>query len=172
MGAPKIVYEDIRAKKVSYGNKRDRKNIRYVVVHYTGNRGDTARGNGLYFKNSNKRSAGAHFFVDKAGKIVRSIPMNRTAWSVGGFFTKDEGAGSYYQRCLNTNSVSIELCDLTDNPSDKQTAAVKQLIKYIQYYCPNANSIIRHWDVNGKSCPAPMAGKDNKKWPKFKKAVK
>ena len=31
----------------------------------------------------------------------------------------------------------------------------------------NAKTIIRHWDVNGKNCPAPMVGKDNEKWVLF-----
>lgn len=171
MSKPKIRYEDIRAKSISYGNKREHNTIKYIVIHYTGNKGDTARGNGLYFKNGNKRQAGAHFFVDKEGKIVKSIPINRTAWSVGGFFTKEHDAALYYQRCTNSNSVSIELCDLTGDPSEKQIAAVNQLIKYIQYYCINATTIIRHWEVNGKDCPAPMAGKVNKRWKKFKKAI-
>lgn len=173
MAKPKIVYEDIRAKKISYGSLRDRKKIRYIVIHHTGNKGDSARGNGLFFKNGNKRSAGAHYFVDTEGKIVRSIPMNRTAWSVGGFFTKEGAAGIYYLSCTNANSVSIEMCNYTKGYiSAKQEAAVKQLIKYIQYYCPNASTIIRHWDVNGKSCPAPMASKGNNKWRKLLKAIK
>lgn len=171
MAAPKIRYEDIRAKSISYGSRRDKKNVRYIVIHYTSGTKDTARGNGLYFKNGNTRSAGAHFFVDKEGKIVRSIPMNRTAWSVGGFFTRSGDAALYYQKCLNSNSVSIELCALTGDASAKQQAATAQLIKYIQYYCPNAKTIIRHWDVNGKCCPAPMAGKGNARWKKFKKAI-
>ena len=162
----------IPAKSVSYGGLRNKKNVLYIVIHYTGNKGDTAKGNGLYFKNSNTRQAGAHFFVDKMGNIVKSIAMNRTAWSVGGFFTKTNGAGKYYGKCINTNSVSIELCDCLTAPSAKQTEAVKWLIGYIKKKCPNAKTIIRHWDVNGKSCPAPFSGKDNEKWDAFKKAVK
>lgn len=163
----------IPAKSVSYDNshKRSRKNIKYIVIHYTGNKGDTAQGNGLYFKNSNTRAAGAHFFVDKAGKIVKSIDMNRTAWSVGGFFTKQNGAGSFYNKCVNSNSVSIELCDCITGSNTQQKEAVKWLIKYIKKYCPNAKTIIRHWDVNGKSCPAPFIGKSNEKWKKFKKDI-
>ena len=167
----KLEFEKIPAKSISYGVTRNRKTIKYIVIHYTGNVGDTARGNGLYFKNGNERAAGAHFFVDKKGNIVRSIPMNRTAWSVGGFFTKEHDAAMYYQRCINSNSVSIELCDLTGSPCKKQEEAVKTLIEYIQYYCPNATTIIRHWDVNGKDCPRPMAGKGNLLWKGFKKAV-
>ena len=42
--------------------------------------------------------------------------------------------------------------------------AVRQLVQYIQKCCPNAKTIIRHWDVNGKACPEPMIGKGNLKW--------
>ena len=38
----------------------------------------------------------------------------------------------------------------------EQAAAVKRLIKYIRKYCSNAHTVIRHFDVNGKHCPAPM----------------
>ena len=164
-------YTKIPAKPISYGSKRDKSNIYYIVIHYTGNAGDTAKGNGLFFKHGNTRSAGAHWFVDKAGNIVRSIPMNRTAWSVGGFFTKEHDAAMYYRRCMNANSVSIELCDLTGDPSKKQIEATEELVKYIRKYCPNAKTIIRHWDVNGKNCPAPMAGKKNARWKSFLSAI-
>ena len=47
--------------------------------------------------------------------------------------------------------------------------SVRKLIKYIQRYCPNANKIIRHFDVNGKHCPAPIM--DDKIWKKFRKEI-
>lgn len=162
------------AKKISYSQtKRSRKNVKYIVIHYTGNKGDTAKNNAVYFANSNTREAGAHFFVDRKGEIWRSIPMNRTAWAVGGFYTNKDGAGVYYNKCTNANSVSIELCDVADkDPSQAQIDAVEWLIKnYIRKYCPNAKTIIRHWDVNGKTCPARMVGTDNKKWTNFKKEI-
>ena len=163
----------IPAKTVSYNSssKRDKRGVYYIVIHYTGNKGDTAVGNGMYFQNGNTRAAGAHFFVDKNGEIVKTINMDRTAWSVGGFFTKDNGAGKYYQKCTNSNSVSIELCDCIYGTNREQEEAVKWLIAYIRKYCPNANTVIRHWDVNGKSCPAPFVGENNKKWEDFKKKV-
>lgn len=161
----------IKAKPCSYGAKRNYKSIKYIVIHYTGNKGDTARGNGMYFKYQNTRSAGAHFFVDKKGKVVKSININLTAWSVGGFFTNKDGAGKYYKKCTNANSVSIELCDCCTNSNMVQEEAVRELIKYIRKYCPNAKTIIRHWDVNGKSCPAPFTGKSNAKWNSFKHYV-
>lgn len=163
----------IPAKQISYGAKRDYSDIKYIVIHYTGNKGDTAVGNCNYFKNSNNCTAGAHFFIDRAGCIVKSVKVNRTAWSVGGFYTKSNNAAEYYGKCTNKNSVSIELCDLVGKyPSDQQIKAVKKTIRYIQKLCPNAKTIIRHWDVNGKECPANMIGKNSPNWNKFLKAIR
>lgn len=157
------------AKAISYDSSKKRllKSITYIVIHYTGNSNDTAKGNASYFATSNTRQAGAHFFVDKGGVIYKSINMNRIAWSVGGKYSTSNGAGSYYGKCTNTNSVSIELCDCINGTNWSQKVATRKLVKYIQKHCPNANTIIRHWDVNGKACPAPMTGKSNKKWMKL-----
>lgn len=168
-------YKLIKAKPISYGTERPHSAVRYIVIHYTGNSHDTAKGNCEYFHrygDGNTRNAGAHFFVDRGGNVVQSIPMKLTAWAVGGFVTKAGGAASYYLKCTNSNSVSIELCDnATKDPSEEQIKAVKELIKYIRSKCPNAKTVIRHWDVSGKDCPARMTGTTNKKWANFKKAV-
>lgn len=168
------IYKNYKAKKISYDSskKRNKKtDVKYIVIHYTGNKGDTAENNAKFFATSNTRSAGAHFFVGTKGKVYKSIPMNRTAWAVGGKYSLNNGAGSYYGKCTNYNSVSIELCDCVNGYSVKQAKATKKLIKYIRKYCPNAKTIIRHWDVNGKQCPLPMVGKNNKMWKKFKNEI-
>lgn len=153
------------AKKISYGEKRNLKNVYYIVFHYTGNKGDTAKNNANYFATSNTRAAGAHFFMDKQGEIWRSIPMNRVAYAVGGNQkTGKKGEAEYYGKCTNKNSVSIELCDCINDVNWTQMVMARKLAKYIQKKCPNAKTIIRHWDVNGKDCPMPMTGADNAKW--------
>lgn len=152
------------AKSISFGEKRSLKDIKYIVIHYTANKGDTAYNNAKYFANTNTRQAGAHFFVDQKGEVWKSVSIDRTAWSVGGFYTREDGAASYFNKCTNSNSVSIELCDCLSGSGWEQMKATRQLVKYIQGNCPNAKTIIRHWDVNGKQCPAPMAGEGNEKW--------
>ena len=167
-----MAYPFIQAKKVSYGGERSLASVKYIVIHYTGNNGDTAKNNADYFHNGNTRQAGAHFFVDQNGKVYQTIDMKRTAWSVGGFFTQDNGAGRYYRTCTNANSVSIEMCDCAKkDPSAPMILAIKQLGQYIQNACPNAKTIIRHWDVNGKSCPARMTGTNNSRWASLKKKI-
>jgi N-acetylmuramoyl-L-alanine amidase CwlA len=167
-----MAYTLIQAKPVSYGGTRALSSVKYIVIHYTAGNGDTALNEVRYFANGNTRAAGAHFFCDQSGTVYQSIPLNRVAWSVGGFYTKVNGAGTYYNICTNSNSVSIELCDnLNKDPSSKQISATKTLVAYIQSQCPNAKTIIRHWDVNGKSCPARMAGPNNVKWNSFKASI-
>ena len=165
-------YTLIQAKSVSYGGTRSLSTVKYIVIHYTGNNNDTAKANCNYFRYTNTRSAGAHYFVDRSGSVIQSIPLNRIAWSVGGFFTQKNGAGKLYKVATNTNSVSIELCDIASKyPSDAQINAVRTLVKHIQGQCKNAKTIIRHWDVNGKSCPARMTGTSNSEWARFKSAI-
>ena len=163
--------------------KRDKKAIQYIVIHNTANIGDTAEGNGNYFKNGPYKwetksdgtkvkvpiEAGAHFFIDQKGNKVKSIDMNRIAWAVGGSKYSDCGAtggGKMFGKVTNANSVSIELCDIVDKePSEAMMKSVWKVVKYIRKYCPNAQTIVRHFDVNGKHCPKSMM--DEEMWQRF-----
>lgn len=161
--------KEILANSHSYGGTRQLSVVKAIVIHYTAGTKDTAENQGNYFKNGNTRSAGAHFFVDREGVVVLSVPMNRIAWSVGGTKYKN-GGGKYYGTYNNQNTVSIELCAIADkDPSDKQVQSVKELITYIQKNCKNAKAVIRHYDVNGKPCPATMVSEDA--WNKFLKRI-
>lgn len=51
----------VLTKAVSYGAKRNRKSVLYIIIHYTGNKGDTSKNNAKYFATSNTRAAGANF---------------------------------------------------------------------------------------------------------------
>ena len=155
-----------------FGGFRQKKKIKYIVVHYTGIEGDTAKNNCNYFKNQKlNRYAGAHYFVDDE-EVCQSIPLNRVAYAVGSkTVDRSNGGGTYYGKCTNENSVSIELCDALKKVSKKQTELCRKLVKKIRKKCPNATKVIRHWDVTGKNCPAPFVGKDNEDWKEFKKAI-
>lgn len=164
--------KNIKANISSYSpKKRKHKDVEYIVLHYTGNVGDTAANNGKYFKTSNTRLAGAHFFVGQDGEIVRSVPMRFTAWSVGATHAdQSRGGGSLFGKCTNYNSVSIEMCDQVNrDASEAQKAAVKWLIKYIRKRCPNVSTVCRHFDVTGKLCPARYI--EESKWADLKKEV-
>ena len=162
----------IKANKGNYGSKRNVSNIKYIVVHYTANDGDHDESNANYFKN-NVVKASAHYFVD-SDSITQSVPDDYTAWSVGGKKYSNcciTGGGKYYGKCTNGNSISIELCDDIKNgviyPSAKTIDNAIELTKNImKKYGIDAGHVIRHFDVNGKNCPAYWCGtaEKNKKW--------
>ena len=156
------------ANKSNYGGSRNTSAIKYIVIHYTGNDGDHDESNANYFAN-NIVKASAHYFVDD-DSVTQSVPDNYTAYSVGGkkySNCSQTGGGTYYGKCTNANSISIELCDVNKNgviyPSDKTIENALELVKSLmkKYNIPE-DRVIRHFDVNGKSCPAYWV--DSKKW--------
>lgn len=143
------------ANKKNYGGSRLTSNIKYIVIHYTANDGDTDENNGKYFRNNVVESS-AHYFVDD-DSITQSVPDNYVAWSVGGNKYNNSG-GKLYKKCTNNNSISIELCDdVRDGvvyPSAKTIQNALELVAHLmnKYSIPKEN-VIRHYDVNGKPCP-------------------
>ena len=152
----------------NYGGKRDTSKIEYIVIHYTGNDGDSDEGNSKYFKN-NIVKASAHYFVDD-DSITQSVPDNYIAYAVGGSLYNDyktTGGAKFYKECINTNSISIELCDSVKDgkvyPSNKTIANALDLVEMLmnKYDIPKEN-VIRHFDVTGKKCPAYWCGNESK----------
>ncbi|MEE0840570.1 MAG: N-acetylmuramoyl-L-alanine amidase, partial [Acutalibacteraceae bacterium] len=95
------------ASKNNYGGVRALNKIKYIVIHYTGNDGDTDENNGKYFKN-NIVKASAHYFVDD-DSVTQSVPDKYVAWSVGGnkySSCSTTGGGKFYGTVNNTNSIS------------------------------------------------------------------
>lgn len=161
------IKEDL-AHESNYGGKRTKKQIKYIGMHYTSNDGDTDEANGNYFDDPN-RKASAHYFVD-SDSITRSVPDLCVAWSVGGNKWNDcaqTGGGTLYGICTNDNSLNIELCDDKKDgivkPSEATIALAVELVKakMKEYNIPLEN-VVRHFDVNGKHCPAYWCGDEEK----------
>lgn len=145
------------AAKANYGGSRSLSNIKFIVIHYTSNDGDTDENNGAYFAN-NVVKASAHYFVDD-DSITQSVPDNYIAYSVGGKKYANTKGAKFYGQCTNSNSISIEICDDVKNgvvyPSTKTIQNVLELTRHLmQKYNVPAEQIIRHFDVTGKLCPA------------------
>lgn len=159
------------AHKSNYGGSRSEEDIKYIVIHYTGNNGDTAANNCKYFQGAN-RNASAHYFVDGGNYVYKSVPVKSVAWSVGGFYSQSGGAGSFYKKCTNANSLSVEMCNCVKSVPDKVFDQTVELTRFLmdKYNVPPSR-VIRHWDVNGKECPARWIGKSNDGWDKFKRAI-
>ena len=138
--------------------------IEYIVIHYTANDGDTAKNNADYFANNANLSASANYFVDEITEW-QSVKDNDTAYHCGAKTYK-------HKACRNHNSIGIELCSRRDGNGNyyfkdetiKRAAALtKELMK--KYNIPIEN-VIRHYDVTGKICPAPMVNNE-KLWKEF-----
>lgn len=163
--------KQLRANVGNYGPARNAQAIKYIVIHYTGNDGDTAENNARYYASTVVKSS-AHYFVDDK-EIVQSVPDLRVAWAVGGRkypSCPQTGGGTLYNVCRNTNSISIELCDAkrdgTYAPAPETVKAALALTRSLmaKYNVP-AKNVIRHFDVTGKLCPAYWAGRENEaKW--------
>ena len=160
------------ADKSNYGSYRNVSKIKYIVIHYTANDGDTDEANAKYFKKAN-RKASAHYFVDD-DSVTISVPDTYVAWSVGGSRYsnyKKTGGAKYYKIATNINTLNIEMCDTIKNGkydvSEKTLSNTVELVKTLmkKYNIP-LNNIIRHFDVTGKACPAYYVNENE--WKKFK----
>lgn len=121
---------------------------KYIVIHYTGNITDTAKGNANYFRDTN-RGASAHYFVDK-NAIYQVVSDEDTAWAVGRNF----GSNNLFGRCNNNNSISIEMCSDGGRIAPETLQNTIDLTKHlmIKYNIP-ASNVVRHYDVCSKHCP-------------------
>ena len=151
-------------KKISKYNfsSRNGNNIKYIVLHYTGNKGDTAYNNVVYFSGGD-RNASAHYFVDDIS-IWQSVEDSNSAWSVG------DGYGTY--GITNANSISIEMCcNSSGNVSDSTESNAIELVKYLQSkYSVSNNYVVRHYDASRKVCPN-WADNNWTRWNSFKKKL-
>lgn len=145
----------------------DSRTIKYIVIHYTANDGDTAEGNCNYFSGTS-RLASAHYFVDNK-EIWRSVRDKDRAWHCGG--TK-----YYHPYCRNANSLGIELCSRKDKNGnyyfepETVTLAIKLTRKKMAEYGIPPENVVRHYDVTHKVCPAPFV-RDEAAWQAFKAAL-
>ena len=139
--------------------------IKYIVIHYTANNGDTALGNANYFANNTNLQASANYFVDE-NEIYQSVPDTDIAWHCG--------ATSYiHAECRNSNSIGIEICSYKDSNGNYYfaDAAVNRAIELakekMDEYGISIGCVIRHYDVTGKVCPAPFVN-DESQWTAFR----
>lgn len=167
-----ITRKTIQAHRSNFGGTRAYSSIKYIIFHYTANDGDTGEANAKYFQGAD-RKASAHDFVDDTS-ITNSVPYNYVAWSVGGAKWSDcaqTGGGKLYGVATNANSINVELCDTARDgryqASEKTLEnAVVLCRELMKKYSIDIDHVIRHFDVNGKHCPAYFM--DDAAWESFK----
>ena len=142
--------------------------VRYIVMHYTANNGDTARNNCDYYHRVGGLQASAHYFCDEHG-AMQSVREGDTAWHCGA----EAGRRYWHPECRNGNSIGIEMCsrkraDGSYYIKPETVANAAALAKDImQRYGIDTDHVLRHYDVTGKRCPMPWVD-DPAQWAAFK----
>lgn len=147
-------------RKISPYNHYEGNNPQYIVIHYTGNIGDTAKNNADYFFGGN-RNASAHYFIDD-NEIYQVVEDYNGAWHCG------DGNNRY--GINNKNSIAIEMCG-TDNGriSEKTVENTLELTKYLmKKYGIDKDHVVRHYDASRKNCPSAFSSNNWARWWNFK----
>lgn len=169
------------------------RNIKYIVLHYTAgtsSRKGVARNIASMFANPKNRPASADFIVDDY-EIVQYNPNieDRYTYAVGGanYSVKYTPlAGTFYGKCKNNNSISIEMCstkqnskslDASDTDWSLSAAVVDKAVELTKFlmrkYKIPSDRVIMHHHVTGKLCPQPwcLNTKRLAGWEQFKKRI-
>ena len=138
--------------------------VRYIVMHYTANNGDTAKNNCDYYHRVGGLQASAHYFCDEHG-AMQSVREGDTAWHCG-------ARAYWHPECRNGNSIGIEMCsrkraDGSYYIKPETVANAAALAREImQRYGIDTEHVLRHYDVTGKRCPMPWVD-DPAQWTAF-----
>ena len=127
--------------------------VRYIVMHYTANNGDTARNNCDYYHRVGGLQASAHYFCDEYG-AMQSVLECDTAWHCG-------ARAYWHPECRNGNSIGIEMC--SRKRADGSYYILPETVvnaaalarEIMQRYGIDTDHVLRHYDVTGKRCPMP-----------------
>lgn len=118
--------------------------VQWLVIHYTAGSktaDGAAEANCIYFGREANLGASAHYFVCDGYTIWQSVSEGDTAWHAGNW-------------AINQRSIGIEVC--TDGAFTE--AEIERLTWLVQHlmakYGIAADHVIRHYDANGKHCPA------------------
>ena len=123
--------------------KRSKKNIKFIIIHYTGMCNELSALNKLC---DTKAKVSAHYFIKKNGLIVNLVPPLYEAWHAG----KSSWKGFKF---LNRYSIGIEIHNSGhdykyENFSKKQITSTKKLLKYlINKYEVNFKNVLGHSDI-------------------------
>ena len=123
--------------------KRLKKNINYIIIHYTGMKNELMALNRL---TDHKSKVSAHYFIKKNGRIHNLVPDLYEAWHAGKSSWKN-------LKSLNAHSIGIEIQNSGhensyEKFSNKQMSSVKKLLRFlIARYRINRKNILGHSDI-------------------------
>ena len=146
--------------------KRQRKKIKFIIIHYTGMKSESVAIKKLCDKNS---KVSAHYFIKKNGEIINLVPDLYESWHAGISRWKKV-------KSLNKHSIGIEIHNQGHsygykNFSSKQLYSLKGLLKeLIKKYKINLDNILGHSDIAPERKKDPGEKFPWKKLAKFKLA--
>jgi len=124
--------------------KRSQKNIKFIIIHYTGMNKETSALKRLC---DTKSKVSAHYFIKKNGSVLNLVPPLYEAWHAGKSSWKN-------LKSLNKYSIGIEIQNSGhdnnyENFSQKQIISTKKLLKYlIRKYSINFKNVLGHSDIS------------------------
>lgn len=153
-------------KQICYNiSNRNGTQIKYIVIHDTGNPGAGANANSHYrYFNSGNRSSSADFFVDDTQALCVNNYYRHYTWHCG------DGNGRY--GINNANSIGIEMCINSDGNRQKTIERTISLVRelMVELNIP-IERVVRHYDASRKNCPGSMSKNNWAEWYEFKKRV-
>jgi N-acetylmuramoyl-L-alanine amidase len=124
--------------------KRSKKRIKFIIIHYTGMRKESAAIRRL---KDPKSKVSSHYYIKKNGSVLNLVPDLYEAWHAGKSNWKNF-------RLLNKDSIGIEITNPGHeygykNFSKKQILSLKKLLKYLmKKYKIGIKSILGHSDIS------------------------
>lgn len=153
-------------KQIAYNrSSRNGENIKYIVIHDTGNSASGANANAHFnYFNGGDRSSSADFFVDDTQVLCVNDYYKYYTWHCG------DGHGKY--GITNRNSIGIEICINSDGNRDvvitKTISLVKELMEELNI---PIDRVVRHYDASRKNCPSSMNKNNWSEWFEFKRRL-
>ena len=123
--------------------KRSKKEIKFVIIHYTGMKSEKAAIDRL---TNIQSQVSSHYFISKNGNITLLVPELYIAWHAGKSKWKDKSF-------LNKNSIGIEITNPGHrfeykNFTNKQINSIVILIKYLlNKYKISKKNVLGHSDI-------------------------
>lgn len=154
------------------GKTRKYSDIRYLVIHDTGNTSPGADAMAHYkYLQGATRYGSAHYYLDDK-EIIQTIGDSLVAWSIGDKWGYANNPNRI-KYALNSNSISIELCINSDVDKSKAYKNLVELTKNLmKKFNISSDRVIRHFDATGKICPGSWSGNNWSKWWQFKEDIK
>ncbi len=123
--------------------RRNNKNIKYLIFHYTGM---SSESKAIKRLTDDRSKVSSHYFIKKNGEIILMVPDNYEAWHAGKSLWKKD-------KSLNKKSIGIEISNKGhqfgyEKFSKYQIKSLIKLSRYlIQKYKIKKSNILGHSDI-------------------------